>query len=291
MKKQLSNIFLALMFLVGLSVLLYPIIANAWNSKVQSGVITDYEAVLSNMNRHDYSEYFDEADEFNNMLLQIDSPMSHIKEFTEYQNILRIPGADIMGFIAIEKIKVELPIYHGTSNAVLSVGAGHLEGTSFPIGGKGTHSALSAHRGLPSAKLFSDLDEMEIGDTFTITVLDRLITYQVDQILIVEPHEVDALAIDPNEDYCTLVTCTPYGINTHRLLVRGTRIDNAVERPAIIVKNEAVKISPLIVAPFVFIPVLILCTAVYLGGHKKKREPKKKRPVGHRNSASGGRNQ
>ena len=271
MKKQLSNFILVLMFLTGLGILLYPILANAWNTKVQSQVITDYESVLSSMDKEDYSKFFLEADAFNDMLLKMDKPLFHTRDLTEYDEILTVPGTNVMGYIAIEKIKVEIPIYHGTSAEVLNAGAGHLKGTSFPVGGPGTHCALSAHRGLPSAKLFTDLDKMEIGDTFTITVLDRLLTYQVNQILIVEPKDLEALAIEPDKDYCTLVTCTPYGINTHRLLVRGIRVDNAIEKPKINVKNEANRVNPLWVAPFVSIPVLIIAVeAMMITGRFKK---------------------
>lgn len=272
MKKHLSTILLVLMFFVGLSVLLYPTVANYWNSKVQSRVIDDYESVMVNMDEKDYSGFFEEADNFNASLRNMEAPFYNTEKLTDYGKILDINGTGVMGYIDIDKIKVEIPIYHGTSDAVLADGAGHLLGSSFPVGGRGTHCALSAHRGLPSSKLFSDLDELEIGDTFTITVLDRLLTYQVDQILIVEPEDMEALAIDPNEDYCTLVTCTPYGINTHRLLVRGTRIENAVEKPKIYVKNEADRVNPLLVAPFVFIPVLAVALLFYLGGHKNKKK-------------------
>ena len=162
----------------------------------------------------------------------------------------------MMGYISIDKIKVELPIYHGTSEQVLSVAVGHLEGSSFPVGGLGTHSVLSAHRGLPSSKLFTDLNKLEIGDTFTVTILDRLITYEVDQIEIVEPTDIKKLEIDPEKDYITLMTCTPYGINTHRLLVRGTRIENTKEKTFI--TTEAFQVSNLIVTPLVALPIIFI---------------------------------
>ena len=194
--------------------------------------------------------------------------------------MLKLSGTDIMGYVAIEKIKVEIPIYHGTEDAVLAAGVGHLEGTSLPIGGPSTHCALSAHRGLPSAKLFSDLDKLDTGDTFTITVLDQLITYEIDQIRIVLPHELENLKIEEGKDYCTLVTCTPYGINTHRLLVRGHRIDNLVERPKIHVKNDAMMVNPLVVAPIVAVPVLIIALMLMSIVHRIHKKRKHYHPGG-----------
>ena len=258
MKKRASTIILILVFLVGLCILLYPIISNWWNSNLQATIITDYETVLNSMEKKDYSSYFDAADAFNEKLRNTASPLMKKDGYPEYPDLLRIPESDVMGYINIDKIHVELPIYHTTSPEVLQVGVGHIEGSSLPVGGKGTHCALSAHRGLPSSKLFSDLDDMEVGDLFTITVLDRLMTYQVDQIKIVLPEEVEHLNIEDEEDYVTLVTCTPYGINTHRLLVRGTRVDNVKIKPQVYVPNEAIKVDPLIVTPIVAIPLLIL---------------------------------
>ena len=190
-----------------------------------------------------------------------------------------VNGDGMMGYITIEKIKVQLPIYHGTSDKVLNSAVGHVEGSSLPVGGESTHSVLSAHRGLPSAKLFTNLDKVEVGDVFTIRILDRTITYQVDQILIVLPHETEALNLVPGEDYCTLVTCTPYGINTHRMLVRGTRIENIEPDRVINVITEAYQIDPLIVTPAVAAPMLGVLLVVLLikssKGTKKKKESKK----------------
>ena len=270
MKKPSSTWLLILIFTLGLGILLYPIVSNWWNSKVQSQVITEYETVLHNIDSEDYSAYFDQADAFNEKLLEMKEPIYHVKELVEYDEILKIPGTDVMGYLDIEKLRVSLPIYHSTSDDVLSVGVGHLKGSSVPVGGPGTHCALSAHRGLPSSKLFSDLDQMEIGDLFTITVLDRLLTYQVDDIQIVLPKEVEHLKIYEDEDYVTLITCTPYGINTHRLLVRGTRVDNVKVKPQIYVPNEAIKVDPLIVAPIVAIPILILVMIVESIKYRKR---------------------
>ena len=188
-----------------------------------------------------------------------------------YYDTLDITGTGIMGYITIEKIKVELPIYHSVDDDVLQIAAGHLPGTSLPVGGVGTHSVMSGHRGLPGARLFTDLDKMEIGDVFHITVLSDVLTYQVDQIKTVKPYEVDDLAISPREDYCTLFTCTPYGINTHRLLVRGRRIETA-EEMKVYVANDGFMVSPVIVATVIAAPVLlILFTVIMIGGGKKRR--------------------
>ena len=259
MKKNSSTFVLIVVFFLGLCILLYPMVANWWNSKLQVVAITDYQSVLQNIEKKDYSTYFEGADRFNETLMGMENPMAKTEDLYEtYMDLLNLPGTDVMAYINIEKLKVELPIYHGTGAAVLNEGVGHLEGTSLPVGGKGTHAALSAHRGLPSSKLFSDLDEMQEGDLFTITVLDRLLTYQVDQVRIVLPQEIQDLKIDPEEDYVTLVTCTPYGINSHRLLVRGTRVDNVKIKPQIYVPNETIQVDPLIVTPVVAIPLLIV---------------------------------
>lgn len=258
MKKHFSSVCLVLMFLLGLCILLYPAAANFWNSKVQSKAITNYESVLTNMEKKDYSQYFSAADAFNQKLRSMEKPLCHVKELCEYPTLLKFPGTEIMGYLAIDKLQLELPIYHGTSPQVLASGAGHLEGTSLPVGGAGTHCVLSAHRGLPSSKLFSELDKLEAGDLFTITVLDRRITYQVDQIKIVLPKETEDISIINGKDYCTLVTCTPYGINTHRMLVRGIRVDNAEIKAPLRVSSDAVPIDPLIAAPFTAIPLLLL---------------------------------
>ncbi len=271
MKKRCFSILLVLLFLAGLCVLLYPIAANFWNSKVQTRTISNYRSVLKSMEAKDYSRYFEAADAFNQKLLQMDLPLYHAKELGEYPELLKVPGTEIMGCIAIDKLQIELPIYHGTSPQVLAAGVGHLEGTSLPVGGEGTHCVLSAHRGLPSSKLFSDLDKMEVGDCFTITVLDRLITYQVDEIKIVLPKELDDLAIAEGEDRCTLVTCTPYGINTHRLLVRGTRVENAETKPQIQVFSDAVPIDPLAVAPIAAVPMLVLVLLFIAFKYRKRK--------------------
>ena len=244
MKKHLSTLLLVAVFLLGVCILLYPTASDYWNSLHQTRAIGAYEDALAGMTRRDYDAAFQQAEDYNRALAALDAPMSEYQSLSDagmdYEEILNINGVGIMGYIDIDAIGVELPIYHGTSPDVLNVAVGHLEGSSLPIGGEGSHCVLSAHRGLPSARLFTDLDQLQEGDTFTITVLDRLLTYEIDQILIVEPEQVDALAITPGEDYCTLVTCTPYGINTHRLLVRGKRVENAREKAHVYVPADMV---------------------------------------------------
>ena len=276
MRRHLSTILLLLVFIIGLGVLLYPSISDYWNAQVQSRAIVDYEAALANLTQEDYTAYFEEADAYNAALREISFPLMYFDRLDEredikhYDDILNVNGNGIIGYIAIDKIGVELPIYHGTSDAVLNVAVGHLQGTSLPAGGESTHAVMSAHRGLPSAKLFTDLDDMAIGDTFRITVLDRVLTYEVDQILIVKPNEVDSLYVVEGEDLCTLVTCTPYGINTHRLLVRGHRVETVVEKPEIYVPADAYMIDSLIVTPIVAMPMLLVLLIFLLVKYRKR---------------------
>ncbi len=274
MRQHKTVIFLALGFLVGVSLLLYPAFSNYWNSKTQSRAIVDYEAVLEHLKPEDYSAMFQAAYDYNRALYETDYPLMDYEEIPGYYDTLKLPGSSIIGYVKIDKIGVELPIYHGTSDEVLSVGVGHLEGTSLPVGGENTHSVMSAHRGLPSAKLFTDLDRLEPGDTFQITVLDQVLTYQVDQVKVITPTEVEDLMIAEGKDYCTLFTCTPYGINTHRLLVRGIRIETIVEKPIIYVANEAFRIEPLLVTPAVAAPMLLV---FFIHLMVKYREPPKKK--------------
>ena len=254
--KKTKTIIMVLLFFMGLLILLYPTLSDFYNQKVQSAAIVDYESILKDYEEKDYSKFFDEANKYNQELRELSSPYLMFKDLDNYKNIMNLDGNGMMGYISIDKIKLELPIYHGTSEDVLSVAVGHLEGSSFPVGGIGTHSVLSAHRGLPSTKLFTDLDKLEIGDTFNVTVLNRQLTYQVDHIEIVLPHEIDNLKIDPNKDYLTLMTCTPYGINTHRLLVRGIRIED-VEKP-IYITTEAFRVNVITVTSLVALPIIFM---------------------------------
>ncbi len=274
-----STIILVAIFFVGLSVLLYPTISDFWNEKRQSQAIVNYDDIIVDLTPEDYSAFFSEADAYNKKIRNMSFPfMNHKNIAEEYYNTLDVNGDGMMGYITIEKIKVQLPIYHGTSDKVLNSAVGHVEGSSIPVGGESTHSVLSAHRGLPSAKLFTNLDKVEVGDVFTIRILDKTITYQVDQILIVLPDETEPLNIEQGKDYCTLVTCTPYGINTHRMLVRGTRIENIEPEKVINVITEAYQIDPLIVTPAVAAPMLGILLIILLvkSGSKNKKSKKSK---------------
>ena len=272
MRKHKTVIFLTLGFLVGICILLYPAFSDFWNSKTQSRAITDYESVLDNLDENEYSAIFERAHAYNKALYETNYPLMDYKNVPGYYDTLRITDNAMIGYLKIDRIGVELPIYHGTSDDVLNRGVGHLEGSSLPIGGENTHSIMSAHRGLPSSKLFTDLDRMEIGDNFQIIILDQVLTYQVDFIKVIEPTDVSDLQIIEGGDYCTLFTCTPYGINTHRLLVRGVRIETAKAKPIIYVSNEAFRIEPLLVTPAVAAPMLFVLLIHLL---VKYREPPK----------------
>lgn len=274
MKRYKTVIFLTVGFLIGISLLLYPAFSNYWNSKTQTRAIVDYEAVLEQLEPEDYTSIFQVANDYNKALHETAFPFVDYKNVPGYHEALKVEGTSIMGYVKIDKIGVELPIYHGTSDEVLNMGVGHLEGSSLPIGGESTHSVVSAHRGLPSAKMFSDLDRLELSDTFQIIVLDQVLTYQVDQIKVVTPQEIMDLQIEEGKDYCTLVTCTPYGINTHRLLVRGRRIETIMEKPVIYVTNEAFRIEPLLVTPVVAAPMMLVFLIHLM---VKYREPPKKK--------------
>lgn len=274
-----STIILVAIFFVGLCVLLYPTVSDFWNEKRQSQAIINYDDLIVDLTPEDYSAYFAKADDYNAKIKAMSAPFLSHKDISDmYYDTLDINGNGMMGYITIDKIKVQLPIYHGTSDQVLNSAVGHVEGSSLPVGGKSTHSVLSAHRGLPSAKLFTNLDKLVVGDIFTIRILDRTVTYQVDRILIVLPQKIDDLYIEEGEDYCTLVTCTPYGINTHRMLVRGTRIENIEPEKVINVITEAYQIDPLIVTPAVAAPmlgVLLVILLVRSNNDAKKRKRKK----------------
>ena len=274
MRRHKKVILMTLGFLIGLSVLFYPALSNYWNSKTQSRAIVDYESVLDYLEPEDYSAMFKAAYDYNAALYETEFPLMDFEDVPGYYETLKIEGTNIIAYLKIDKIGVELPVYHGTSDEVLNKGVGHLEGTSLPVGGESTHCVVSAHRGLPSAKLFTDLDRLEPGDTFQINVLDQVLTYQVDQVKVVAPVEYEELQIVEGKDYCTLFTCTPYGVNTHRLLVRGIRIETIMEKPVIYVSNEAFRIEPLLVTPAVAAP-MVLIFLIHL--MVKYREPPKKK--------------
>ena len=278
MRKNLSTIILILIFLVGLSVMLYPPVSDAVNRKHQSRAVAGYAEEVEQLSDADYQTYFDATDAYNRQLNTTPNAFYKPDLVSGYAQTLDISGTGIMGYITIPKISVELPIYHGTDEGVLQVAAGHLEGSSLPVGGAGTHAVISAHRGLPSAKLFTNLDELEVGDRFTITVLNRVLTYEVDQISIVLPTEIDQLLPTEGMDYVTLMTCTPYGINTHRLLVRGKRVETTESQKHIRVAADAFRIEPIIVAPILAIPMLLAAlVGVLVAPHLRKRSKRRRK--------------
>jgi len=276
MKKNKSTIILILVFFVGLSVMLYPTISNYVNQLHQTRAVATYAADVDKLSDTDYTAYFEAADAFNAQIAADPDALYFPDRFPSYESTLDVTGTGIMGYITIEKIGVELPIYHGTGDAVLQVAAGHLEGTSLPVGGASTHAVISAHRGLPSAKLFTNLDQLEVGDTFTITVLDRVLTYEVDNISIILPTETDSLKVSEGKDYITLMTCTPYGINTHRLLVRGRRITTPDKLKHIRVTSDAIKIEPILTAPIMALPLLLVLLFWLLFAPSKRSSAKGK---------------
>ena len=272
MRKHKTAIFLTIGFLVGICILLYPAISDYWNSKTQSRAIVDYETYLKDLKPEDYTAILNDAHAYNKALYQTNFPLVDYPQVPGYNDTLRVAESSMIGYLKIERIGVELPIYHGTSDEVLNKGVGHLEGSSLPVGGENTHCVMSAHRGLPSSKLFTDLDRVELGDTFQIMVLNQVLTYQVDFIKVIEPNDISNMQIIEGGDYCTLFTCTPYGINTHRLLVRGIRIETIKDKPVIYVSNEAFRIEPLLVTPAVAAPMLLVLLIHLL---VKYREPAK----------------
>lgn len=278
MRNKLTTILLVLAFFAGLSLLLYPTVSDYWNSLHASQAVADYAENVRNLEAEKYEQVLQDARNYNQML-----PYKHTtfalseEDKGAYDTLLDISGTGVMGYIEIPTINISLPVYHGTEDAVLQIAVGHLEWSSLPVGGEDTHCVLSGHRGLPSAKLFTNLDKLVVGDKFVMRVLDEVLTYEVDQILIVEPTDVSTLIIEVGKDLCTLVTCTPYGINSHRLLVRGHRIENQEEAQAIRVTSDAIQIEPLIVAPAVALPMLLVLLMILLvsGGKTKSAGGKK----------------
>ena len=259
MKRHISTILLFLVFIIGLSLLLYPSFSDWWNSMHMSRVITDYVNLIEEMDEDEYAGILEEAQAYNESLLTRSNGYTTTPEQKElYPKLLNFAGNGVMGYIEIPGINVSLPLYHGTDEAVLQVAIGHLDWSSLPVGGPSTHCVVSGHRGLPSAKLFTNLDRLQEGDLFYFRILDEILTYEVDQILIVEPTEIDSLMIMDGKDYCTLFTCTPYGINTHRLLVRGHRVENPEEEKVYHIISEAIIIEPAVVAPILALPMLLL---------------------------------
>ncbi|MBR0398462.1 MAG: class C sortase [Eubacterium sp.] len=269
-----STIILFVILLAGIAILLYPTFSNWWNNFHQTRAIAGYVEAVANMDAEEYERMWNDAVEYNKALLSKSNRYNMTDEQRkEYESVLDVTGTGIMGYIEIPSIDVSLPIYHGTNESVLQIAIGHIESSSLPVGGIGTHCVISGHRGLPSAKLFTDIDQLQNGDRFMIQVLDRTLTYEVDQIRIVLPSELQDLEIDPNQDYCTLVTCTPYGVNTHRLLVRGHRVEN--EKGQANVTAEAIQFEPVIMAPLIAAPlllILIIWLFIFTGKRAKHKD-------------------
>ena len=291
-KKQnhrVSNLILVLIFLIGAAIVAYPTFSEYWNSLHQSRAIMGYAQRVAELTNEEYETIWNAALDYNQRLLDLPNRwlIDHDDALSEdYDSQLNADGTGNMGFITIPKINVNLPVYHGTSDAVLQTSIGHIVGTSLPSGSSHTneedflipdyasHSVLSGHRGLPSARLFSDLDAMEVGDLFYLTILDQTLTYEVDQITVIEPEDLTQMEIIPGRDLCTLMTCTPYGINTHRLLVRGSRIENEKKKLNVRITADGLRIDPLYVAPFIAVPVLVLMVfwvLIMTSGHRRKR--------------------
>ena len=267
---HITTIVLVLILLVGLSLLLYPSVSDYWNSFHSSRAISAYAEDVANLDEAQYEEMWSAARAYNRALAERSTNFAlSDAQKEEYEKLLDISGVGIMGYLEIPELNMSLPIYHGTEESVLQIAAGHLEWSSLPVGGESSHCVISGHRGLPSAKLFTDLDKLQEGDVFVLRVLDEVLTYEVDQIRVVEPSQVSDLEIVEGSDLCTLVTCTPYGINTHRLLVRGHRIENIQESQTIRVTSDAMQIEPLIVAPIVATPVLLLLLVLLLLSKRK----------------------
>ncbi len=271
-KMNFINILLLIFFFTGLSLMLYPSFADYWNSLHQSRAIADYAQVVAEIDEVDYTHIWQDALDYNAALPQKRNRyIMSDDERAEYNSLLNISGSGVMGYIEIPDIKVSLPVYHGVDEGTLLRAIGHIEGSSLPVGGESSHCVLSGHRGLPSAKLFTNLDQLEEGDIFLMRILDETLTYEVDQILIVEPDEVDALDIIQGEDLCTLVTCTPYGVNTHRLLVRGHRVENRPGYKNIRVTADAMLLDPVVVAPLIAAPMIIAFVLWVMIRYRKKK--------------------
>lgn len=274
MKKKGSTIILILIFIAGLGILAYPKVSDYWNSIHSSRAIMSYAEAVSGLSEEEYDRLYQEAEAYNRRIPERSNPFVPTEEEkAEYETILNVENDGVMGYIEIPLINVALPIYHGTSESVLQVAIGHLDWTSLPVGGESSHAVISGHRGLPSAELFTRLDRLAKGDRFMIYVLNEVLTYEVDQILIVLPEDVSALQIIPGQDYCTLVTCTPYGINTHRILVRGRRVETETEQ-TVRVTSEAIQIEPVLVAPVIALPLLMVLFAVMSASDRRQWDEK-----------------
>ena len=271
LRKNLVTIILLGMIVVGLGLIAYPSVADWWNSFHQTRAVAAYASKIADMSHEEYDKILNEAAEYNKQIAEtgVRWQMSD-EEIQEYNSILDITGTGIMAYIDIPKIHVQLPIYHGTDDTILQIAVGHITGSSLPVGGETSHCIVSGHRGLPSAKLFSDLDELVVGDLWTVNVLDQTLTYEVDQIRVVLPANLNFLEMEDGKDYCTLVTCTPYGVNTHRLLVRGHRVPNVQGNAR--VTADALQIEPAYVAPFIGIPIILILIVMLIIATRKKNK-------------------
>lgn len=274
-KSALPTVLLIVAFVVGLSVFLYPSVSDYLNRRGAATVLSDYDSTVASGGLN-YEALFGDAESYNSALAN--RGMAHYINGSPrddvYSSLLDVTGDGMIGYLDISKIGVSLPIYHGTSGEVLDKAVGHLEGSSLPVGGESTHSVLTGHRGLPTASLFTDLDMLQVGDTFTITVLNRTLTYMVDEIRVVLPEEASTISIVDGEDYVTLVTCTPYAVNTHRLLVRGTRVTNVSTATVL---ADAIRLDPLLVAPFIAVPALVLIMFISLGATSRTGRARRER--------------
>ena len=282
MKKKAGNLVICIIFLAGLSLLLYPFVANQWNNYRQKQLISGYEQVVSEKEAAegiDYDAERKKAEDYNEALLPCVLPDSFALAESSgvdpvYMNTLNIAGDEMMGSVEIPKINIKIPIYHTTEEDVLNKGAGHLEGSSLPVGGANTHAVISAHRGLPSASLFTDLDQMKVGDHFLLHVLDETLCYEVDKISVVKPEDTSALAVEDGQDLVTLLTCTPYGVNTHRLLIRGIRTEyvepeeEAEETPI----QQIAKVDPVKIMIIGLVAMVIMIIIVYIVIRRKNRK-------------------
>ena len=270
-KKDKSSLLLILVFVVGFIILIYPSASNYYNQRVSSYMISNYDKSLENLGREDYEAMWQAAREYNSTVNKYSRAfINGASEDEVYLDTLNISG-NMMGYIRIDKINVSLPVYHGTAEPVLQVGVGHLEGSELPTGDIGNHTVLTGHRGLPTAKLFTDLDKLDIGDTFVLTIVNETFTYKINQIRIVEPHELSELKVDPTKDLVTLVTCTPYGINSHRMLLQAERTENA-DNTVLNITADATLMDSLMLAPVIAIPILLILLGIVLFTTRKKKK-------------------
>ena len=266
----ITTVVFGFIFLAGLSVMLYPTFSNWWNRNMASHTVSDYKETVAKIDTAEYEQMLEDARAYNAQLAQLYAPFTNFEDIPGYEDLLNISGSGVMGYVSIPNINVELPIYHGTSEGVLQIASGHIQGSSLPVGGPSTHAVISGHRGLPSARLFTDLDQIVEGDIFTINVLNEVYTYEVERILIIRPEETDKLAIFPGEDIVTLMTCTPYGVNSHRLLIRGHRIASVYDKK-IKVGADALQVDFMTVLPAVFVPLLLLLLIYWhITGRRRK---------------------